>query len=169
MCLRSGILPTACSLDGGHYIPPIPVSRSAFSDVYRGRGYGKELAVKVLRVHADERNRVRRVSALLPISLRSRLTSAQAYLNEVIVWVCIRHPNVVPFVGVPRMDEVSHDVILVSEWMSEGTVSSYFKRRPREHRGRFVCYLVSNLRRYSSDCAVSRCGTLLTAWHSSTR
>jgi hypothetical protein len=68
-CLRSGLLPAGCFLHGDYTIPELPASRSAFSDVFRGQGYGKELAVKVLRVHADERDRIWKVCAHVIVPL----------------------------------------------------------------------------------------------------
>jgi serine/threonine protein kinase len=67
----------------------------------------------------------------------------QVYLSEVIVWTCLRHPNIVPFVGVPDSVDSTQDVVLVSEWMGGGTISSYLRQRPNEHRGRLVSRLFS--------------------------
>jgi serine/threonine protein kinase len=138
-CLRSGLLPAGCFLEGEYHFPdPEPVSRSAFSDVFRAYGYGKDVAVKILRVHADERDRVWKVSMGGPKKHVGLTDELQAYLSEVIVWTCLRHPNIVPFVGVPNTGDFTRDVILVSEWMGEGTITSYLRQRPDEHRGKFV-------------------------------
>jgi serine/threonine protein kinase len=50
----------------------------------------------------------------------------------------LRHPNIVPFVGVPLTAHFIGDVVLVSEWMEEGTISGYLQRHPYKHRAAFV-------------------------------
>jgi hypothetical protein len=59
----------------------------------------------------------------------------QAYLHELILWQCLRHPNIVPFIGTSEHFPVS----LVSEWMSGGTVTAFL----REHVDSERSFLVS--------------------------
>jgi hypothetical protein len=51
---------------------------------------------------------------------------SQAYLHELIMWRCLRHPNIVPFIGTSEQFPVS----LVSEWMTGGTVTAFLVERP---------------------------------------
>jgi hypothetical protein len=62
-CLRSGLLPVGCFLTDEYYIFGNAISRSAYSDVYYGQGYGRQIAVKILRAHVDDRNKVWKVRA----------------------------------------------------------------------------------------------------------
>jgi hypothetical protein len=137
-CLSSDRLPTECFFTGPCCISERAVSLSAFSDVFCGQGYRRQLAVKVLRVHTDERDRVWKVSGCADTSDTTADDALQAYMNEVLVWMCLRHPNVVPFVGVPVVSHFMGDVVLISEWMSEGTISSHLQRHPHKYRGKFV-------------------------------
>jgi hypothetical protein len=59
---------------------------------------------------------------------------AQSFRSEVVTWKYLRHPHVVPFLGVSNI----FPVCLVSEWMPEGTLLSFLKRHPNEQRPRYV-------------------------------
>jgi serine/threonine protein kinase len=59
---------------------------------------------------------------------------SQAYLHELIMWRCLRHPNIVPFIGTSEQFPVS----LVSEWMSGGTVTAFLREHPEEERSSIV-------------------------------
>jgi serine/threonine protein kinase len=59
---------------------------------------------------------------------------AQSFRSEVVTWKCLRHPHIVPFLGVSNI----FPVCLVSEWMPEGTLLSFLKRHPNEQRPRYV-------------------------------
>jgi len=45
------------------------------------------------------------------------------------VWKRLRHPNVVPFLGV-----ISKPLQLVSEWMPNGTLTNYIRKIPGANR-----------------------------------
>jgi hypothetical protein len=51
---------------------------------------------------------------------------SQAYLHELIMWRCLRHPNIVPLIGTSGHFPVS----LVSEWMTGGTVTAFLRGYP---------------------------------------
>jgi serine/threonine protein kinase len=62
----------------------------------------------------------------------------QAYLHELIMWRCLRHPNIVPFIGTSEHFPVS----LVSEWMTGGTVTAFLRGHPNWERSFLVsCYV----------------------------
>jgi serine/threonine protein kinase len=58
----------------------------------------------------------------------------QTYLHELIIWRCLRHPNIVPLIGTSEHFPVS----LVSEWMSGGTVTAFLVERPDWERSFLV-------------------------------
>jgi hypothetical protein len=63
LCRQSGQLPTGCILaDRIELRYDVNASSSALSDVYRGqRANASDVAVKVLRVHVDNQEKVRKV------------------------------------------------------------------------------------------------------------
>jgi hypothetical protein len=63
LCGRARCLPVACQLPDNILLEsPLPVSQGGFSDVYRGRINESIVALKVLRVHADDRAYLEKVS-----------------------------------------------------------------------------------------------------------
>lgn len=54
------------------------------------------------------------------------------------MWRSLRHPNVVPFLGVSAMMAVC----LVSEWMANGTVTAFLLAHPTVERVPLVCRAV---------------------------
>jgi hypothetical protein len=62
LCRDSGLVPTSSKLPKDIDISSSsPLSLSYFSDVYRGRLGDRDVAVKVLRLHIDEAQRVKKV------------------------------------------------------------------------------------------------------------
>jgi serine/threonine protein kinase len=59
----------------------------------------------------------------------------QSFRNEVVTWKCLRHPNIVPFLGISDI----FPVCVVSEWMSGGTISAFLAEYPEENRLKYVC------------------------------
>jgi serine/threonine protein kinase len=59
---------------------------------------------------------------------------SQAFLHELVVSKCLRHPNIVPFFGTCRL----FDVLLVSEWMDGGAISKLLKIHPEHDRDALV-------------------------------
>jgi hypothetical protein len=89
----------------------------------------------------------------------------ESFRSEVVTWRCLRHPNIVPFLGVSSV----FPVCLVSQWMAEGTLLAFLSRNSLEHRGRYVRSLhtetlqdraeTAALRSYTSYKASSTCMT----------
>lgn len=52
------------------------------------------------------------------------------FRDEAIVWRCLRHENVTRFLGVASEVQPA----LISEWMSEETISVYLKHHPSSDR-----------------------------------
>lgn len=62
----------------------------------------------------------------------------QIYAKEAIVWGQLRHPNVVPFLGIYYLNEAREQVCLVSPWMKNGNLVNYLKNKPSAPRPLFV-------------------------------
>ena len=57
------------------------------------------------------------------------------------MWKRISHPNIVPFLGVPKAPA---PLSMVSEWMPNGNVRDYVRKNPDTSRLQLVCRLVSD-------------------------
>jgi serine/threonine protein kinase len=58
----------------------------------------------------------------------------QVFLKEAVLWGQLRHPNVLPFYGVYRLDDSHGRICLVSPWMENGTIVEYLRNNPNENR-----------------------------------
>lgn len=61
------------------------------------------------------------------------LTMLQKVVKEVKIWAKLKHPNVLPLLGV-FVDPVSATPNFVSEWMENGTAAKYMRDFPRGGR-----------------------------------
>jgi serine/threonine protein kinase len=133
MCRDIGLVPSSCILSKKVIASETVPCKSGFSDVWKGILDDREVALKVLRLHSDDIQLVKKVCSCT----RSRVLQTygrQAYVNELIVWQCLRHPNIVPFIGALQLHEIS----LVSEWMSGGTVIAFLLANPDHDRAKLV-------------------------------
>jgi serine/threonine protein kinase len=56
----------------------------------------------------------------------------QAFYREVIVWKSLKHPNIVPFLGVPT--KVPPPFEIVCEWMENSRITEYVRENPNVDR-----------------------------------
>ncbi|KAK7027431.1 hypothetical protein VNI00_015267 [Paramarasmius palmivorus] len=54
------------------------------------------------------------------------------YLREAIIWRQLRHPNVLPCLGLYYLDDTQQRICLVSPWMENGNLVEYIQSHPRE-------------------------------------
>ncbi|KAF9645010.1 kinase-like protein [Thelephora ganbajun] len=88
------------------------IAFGGFADVWQGSHDGKRVCIKVLR-----------------ISLNDDEFLTKSFYKEAVVWKRLRHPNVVPFLG------VAHKPLqFVSEWMPNGTITRYVRDNPGADR-----------------------------------
>ncbi|KAK1236023.1 hypothetical protein PQX77_000737 [Marasmius sp. AFHP31] len=97
-----------------------PVGGGGFGDVWKGTinhaGSVRAVCLKVVRAFlTSDVNR-----------------SLKEYLREAIVWKQIKHPNVLPFLGIYYLDNTRKRICLVSPWMDRGDLVQYLKDTPRE-------------------------------------
>lgn len=57
-------------------------------------------------------------------------------LDEVLVWKFLKHPNVVPLLGMSK----TSPPYMVSQWMPHGTITAFLQYRPAESRLKYVCH-----------------------------
>ena len=59
-------------------------------------------------------------------STQKHLWASQSFFEEAVI---LRHPNIVPFVGV-----TTNPLQVVSEWMPNGTLTEFIERNPGANR-----------------------------------
>jgi hypothetical protein len=66
LCRSSGLVPTYCKIPKDvTLLGSAPVSQSHFSDIYHGKLDEREVAIKVLRLHMDDIQTVKKVRTIV--------------------------------------------------------------------------------------------------------
>jgi len=66
----------------------------------------------------------------------------QRFCKETVAWGALRHPNVLPLLGVTMS---GNRFVIVSEWMVGGDVNEYVRVHPDADRLELVCFLLKAL------------------------
>ncbi|KAK7470196.1 hypothetical protein VKT23_001634 [Stygiomarasmius scandens] len=134
LCRQFSILPPSYFLHDlvreGNY----PISGGGFSDIYKGYSKSGPVCIKALRMFTNTTDIVQKF---------------KDFSNEALVWKQLKHPNVLPFLGVST--ELSPRFCLVSPWMENGNVNSFLEKNPDHDRLRMLSEIAEGLR-YLHDC-----------------
>ncbi|KAK0228805.1 kinase-like domain-containing protein [Armillaria fumosa] len=95
-----------------------PVWGGGFSDIWKGRLHDTHVCLKVLRIF---------------ISGVAREKVVRDFCREALVWRQLRHPNVLPFLGVSE-DLFAPSYCLISPWMINGNIIFYLEAHPDHDR-----------------------------------
>ncbi|KAE9403870.1 kinase-like protein [Gymnopus androsaceus JB14] len=104
-----GVLPPSMYLRNIVCESEFPVSGGGFSDVWVGRLGEQRVCIKVLRMFMQHENKEKLLKSLS---------------NEVILWRQLRHPNILPFLGI-NIELFRPSFCITSPWMSNGDIISY--------------------------------------------
>ncbi|KAK1218197.1 hypothetical protein PQX77_019135 [Marasmius sp. AFHP31] len=113
---RSGMFPKCLTIKNVETLNGVPVAGGSFGDVWKGMIAGQTVCLKVVRVYVASD-----VQQLV-----------NAYTQEAIVWRQLKHPNLLPFVGMYRLNESEGRLCLVSPWMEQGNLPTFLQNTPRE-------------------------------------
>ncbi|KAF9642010.1 kinase-like protein [Thelephora ganbajun] len=108
ICGREALLPRSVQIPLCYNRMDTPLYRGGYADVWKGEHQGREVAVKVLVAY--------RTSNLDKITRR--------FCKEVMTWKALRHPNVLPLLGVTMSN---NQFTMVSEWMFNGNINEFIK------------------------------------------
>ncbi|PBK97999.1 kinase-like protein [Armillaria gallica] len=120
---REGIIP----VDGGGFAVSIHsylgsivffLCITPWQDIWKGRLHGTQVCLKVLRIFERGDTRVKAI---------------QYFCQEALVWRQLRHPNVLPFLGVSET-LFAPSYCLISPWMANGNIISYLEVHPDHNR-----------------------------------
>jgi len=133
-CSRNRVVPKSMNIpdcsEGS-----VEVQCGGFSSVSQSTYEGRQVAVKVVRMYvADDLDIILGVSLLPTISHLSDRTD-QRFCRESVVWKHLRHPNILPLLGVTVN---VHRFAMVSEWMENGNINAFIKSHWYVNRGKLV-------------------------------
>lgn len=119
--------------------------RGGFADVFKCTYRNQEVAIKVLRTYSssDIQNmtRVSYTRPFVPLYVLAHLLQPmQRFYNELIVWSSLRHPNVLPLLGLLK-DESRFKFAMVSEWMPNGNINEFVQMHREVNPFVLVCIL----------------------------
>ncbi|KAF9259832.1 kinase-like protein [Marasmius fiardii PR-910] len=113
---RSGLCPQCLMIEDVKKLGNYPVGGGAFGDVWKGEIGKVKVCLKVVKVY--QTSDVQQLS--------------KEYMVEAIVWQHLKHPNLLPFLGMYYLDKARVQLCLVSPWMERGNLVQYLKTTPRE-------------------------------------
>lgn len=114
-CGHHARLPKAIKVSVRYDRTGYPLYRGGYGDVWKGEHYGQNVAVKVIRLY-----------------LTSDLQKViHKFCKEVVMWRYLRHPNVLPLIGVMKSE---NEFATVSDWMVNGNINEYVKAHPEVDR-----------------------------------
>ena len=130
VCRRHALLPRVLQIPVRYDRTRDALFRGGFADVWKGEHDGREVAVKVLRTYAtSDFQKIIGVGCSLCSLFACKPTDSavQRFCKEVVMWKFLRHPNVLPLVGV-AMSETRF--ARISDWMTNGNIIDFVNARP---------------------------------------
>ena len=77
---------------------------------------------------------------------------SQRFCKGVVAWKDLRHPNVLPLLGVTMAE---YRFVVVTEWMEHGNINEFVREHPDKNRPELVRFLPRLLFSFVSDVAVT--------------
>jgi len=115
----------------------VEVECGGFADVSQGTYEGRQVAIKVLHAYVTSDLDLIRSVSVLPTPLYSWVIGLQRFCREAVAWRHLRHPNILPLLGVTLNE---HRFALVSEWMENGNINEFIVRYRHINRAELVRY-----------------------------
>lgn len=134
MCGRHAFLPKAMKIHAWYDQTRDALYRGGYADVWKGDHCGRDVAVKVLRKYSNsDPKKIIGVGCWLCSLSASRCADnpVQRFCKEVVTWKTLRHPNVLPLIGV-TMTETRF--AMISEWMASGNINKFVEAHPHVDR-----------------------------------
>ncbi|SJK99362.1 uncharacterized protein ARMOST_02657 [Armillaria ostoyae] len=117
---KHGILPTSFSCLDARSEGSTAVWGGGFADIWKGRMGDTLICIKVLRIFIDN-------------GIKERARVIKNFCREALVWRNLKHPNVLPFLGVSTKLFVP-SFCLISPWMENGNIMSFLAANPGHDR-----------------------------------
>ncbi|KAF9256325.1 kinase-like protein [Marasmius fiardii PR-910] len=113
---NSGLYPICLAMKNVRKSGDYPIAYGGYGEVWKGIiGESNEfVCLKIIKIYAQ--------------SDLDKL--CKAYLQEAIVWRQMKHPNVLPFLGIYHLE--NQQICLISPWMEKGNLVQYVRSTPRE-------------------------------------
>ncbi|KAF9644146.1 kinase-like protein [Thelephora ganbajun] len=114
-CAHHGLLPKAMQISVCYDRTAFALYSGGYGDVWKGIYCGRDVAIKVLRTYSD----------------RDPQKTVGMFCKEIVTWNFLRHPNVLPLLGVMVTE---NRFAMVSNWMINGNINDFIKACPDVNR-----------------------------------
>ncbi|THU80533.1 kinase-like protein [Dendrothele bispora CBS 962.96] len=109
---NSTLYPTCLSLSNVKKVGDDPIAGGSFGDIWRASVGGQTACMKVIRLFDKSE-----IDMFL-----------KGFLKEAILWRQLRHPNVLPFLGLYFLDDSRKRICLISPMIENGNLNSYLAK-----------------------------------------
>ncbi|KAL0569149.1 Rho guanine nucleotide exchange factor [Marasmius crinis-equi] len=115
---NSGLHPQCLEIQNVKRFGKYPINSGGFGEVWKGviGDSSQHVCLKIVKIYYDSN-----IEQL-----------AKQCLREAILWRQMKHPNVLPFLGVYKLEH-DRQLCLISPWMEHGNLVQYLKTTPREN------------------------------------
>ncbi|KAL0575305.1 Rho guanine nucleotide exchange factor [Marasmius crinis-equi] len=115
---NSGLHPKCLSIQNVRRLGDYPIAAGGFGDVWKGAigESSQPVCLKIVKLYLG--SDVEKLS--------------KEYLREAIVWRQMKHANLLPFLGIYRLEQ-TQQLCLISPWMEKGNLIQYLKTTRREN------------------------------------
>ena len=104
--------------------------------MWMGEHQGCNVAVKVLKIYSTSNlSKITKVCDPQTLPAARLIVIAQRFCKEVVTWKSLRHPNVLPLLGVTMS---SKHFAMVSVWMVNGNINEFIKSNQDANRFELV-------------------------------
>ncbi|KAJ7213590.1 kinase-like domain-containing protein [Mycena pura] len=128
-------LPSSLFISGVTGCDEYAVFRGGFGDIFQASYDGKTIALKLMRTFQDD-----------PDQRRIR----QQFFREALVWQHLRHPFILPFIGIDR-ETFPGFLCMASPWMEHGTVVKHLKDHGRVNVDKLLLEVAQGLQHLHSQ------------------
>jgi hypothetical protein len=116
ICKAQGIIPDSYILRSESIRVGRVQDRGGFSEVSDGEYLGYTVAIKDLRIHEGDFDKVLKVCSINPVYSRYS-TFNQRFCGEIVGWKHLSHPNILPLRGVSISND-HHCLRMDAQWES---------------------------------------------------
>ncbi|KAF9257193.1 kinase-like protein [Marasmius fiardii PR-910] len=109
-----------------------PVGGGGFTDIYTGLRGGKTVCLKVLRIYLEN-------------DTNKRDETIDTLYKEAVLWTQLKHPNILPFLGVNMELFSDYQFCIVTPWMMNGTILQFLKKNPSSDKLAIIREIASGI------------------------
>ncbi|KAL0565486.1 Rho guanine nucleotide exchange factor, partial [Marasmius crinis-equi] len=113
---NSGLHPKCLAIQNVKKLGEYPIDAGGFGEVWKGNvgDSSQPVCLKIMKIYRDSD-----VESL-----------SKEYLREAILWRQLKHPNVLPFLGIYQLEQ--RQLCLISPWMQKGNLLQFLRAARRE-------------------------------------